>query len=32
MIYPNEGRRFDTLAHHKNVLFRMIGWFNENLK
>jgi hypothetical protein len=32
VIYPNEGRRFYTPAHQKDVLVRMIPWFNENLK
>jgi dipeptidyl aminopeptidase/acylaminoacyl peptidase len=32
VIYPNEGHRFHTPAHQKDVLVRMIAWFNENLK
>jgi dipeptidyl aminopeptidase/acylaminoacyl peptidase len=32
VIYQNEGHRFHTPAHQKDVLLRMIAWFNENLK
>jgi dipeptidyl aminopeptidase/acylaminoacyl peptidase len=32
VVYPNEGHRFHTPAHQRDVLLRMIGWFNENLK
>jgi dipeptidyl aminopeptidase/acylaminoacyl peptidase len=32
VVYPNEGHRFHTPAHQKDVLVRMIAWFNENLK
>jgi dipeptidyl aminopeptidase/acylaminoacyl peptidase len=32
VVYPNEGHRFHTPAHQKDVLLRMIAWFNENLK
>jgi dipeptidyl aminopeptidase/acylaminoacyl peptidase len=31
-VYPNEGHAFHTPAHQKDVLVRMIAWFNENLK
>jgi len=32
VVYPNEGHEFDNQAHQKDVLVRMIRWFNENLK
>jgi dipeptidyl aminopeptidase/acylaminoacyl peptidase len=32
VIYPNEGHRFRKPADQKDVLLRMIGWFNENLR
>jgi dipeptidyl aminopeptidase/acylaminoacyl peptidase len=32
VVYPNEGHSFRTPAHQKDVLLRMIAWFNENLK
>jgi dipeptidyl aminopeptidase/acylaminoacyl peptidase len=32
VVYPNEGHAFHDPAHQKDVLVRMIGWFNENLK
>ncbi len=32
VVYPNEGHSFHTPAHQKDVLLRMIAWFNENLK
>jgi len=32
VIYPNEGHRFHKPADQRDVLLRMIGWFNENLK
>jgi dipeptidyl aminopeptidase/acylaminoacyl peptidase len=32
VVYLNEGHSFHTPAHQKDVLLRMIGWFNENLK
>ena len=32
VVYANEGHRFHTPAHQKDVLVRMIAWFNENLK
>jgi dipeptidyl aminopeptidase/acylaminoacyl peptidase len=32
VIYPNEGHRFHKPEHQKDVLARMIGWFNENLQ
>ena len=32
VIYPNEGHRFLKPADQRDVLLRMIGWFNENLK
>jgi dipeptidyl aminopeptidase/acylaminoacyl peptidase len=31
VIYPNEGHRFQKAADQRDVLLRMIGWFNENL-
>jgi dipeptidyl aminopeptidase/acylaminoacyl peptidase len=31
VVYPNEGHSFHTPAHQKDVLLRMIAWFNENL-
>jgi dipeptidyl aminopeptidase/acylaminoacyl peptidase len=32
VVYPNEGHSFHTPAHQKDVLLRMIAWFNENLR
>ena len=32
VIYPNEGHQFHQPEHQKDVLIRMIGWFNENLR
>jgi dipeptidyl aminopeptidase/acylaminoacyl peptidase len=32
VVYPNEGHSFHTPEHQKDVLLRMIAWFNENLK
>jgi dipeptidyl aminopeptidase/acylaminoacyl peptidase len=32
VVYPNEGHRFHTPADQRDVLVRMIAWFNENLK
>jgi dipeptidyl aminopeptidase/acylaminoacyl peptidase len=32
VIYPNEGHQFHKPEHQKDVLARMIGWFNENLQ
>jgi dipeptidyl aminopeptidase/acylaminoacyl peptidase len=32
VVYPNEGHAFHSPAHQKDVLLRMIRWFNENLK
>jgi dipeptidyl aminopeptidase/acylaminoacyl peptidase len=32
VIYPNEGHRFRKPSDQKDVLLRMIGWFNENLR
>jgi dipeptidyl aminopeptidase/acylaminoacyl peptidase len=32
VVYANEGHSFHTPAHQKDVLLRMIAWFNENLK
>src|SRR5476649_2951239 len=32
VIYPNEGHMFHKPEHQKDVLARMIGWFNENLQ
>jgi len=32
VVYPNEGHAFHTPEHRKDVLLRMIVWFNENLK
>ncbi len=31
VVYPNEGHRFHTPAHQRDVLVRMIAWFNENM-
>lgn len=32
VVYPNEGHGFHSPAHQKDVLLRMIRWFNENLR
>jgi dipeptidyl aminopeptidase/acylaminoacyl peptidase len=32
VVYRNEGHRFQKAADQRDVLLRMIGWFNENLK
>ncbi len=32
VVYRNEGHAFHNPAHQKDVLLRMIQWFNENLK
>jgi dipeptidyl aminopeptidase/acylaminoacyl peptidase len=32
VVYPNEGHAFHTPEHQKDVLLRMILWFNENLR
>jgi dipeptidyl aminopeptidase/acylaminoacyl peptidase len=32
VVYPNEGHSFHKPEHQKDVLLRMIAWFNENLK
>jgi dipeptidyl aminopeptidase/acylaminoacyl peptidase len=32
VVYPNEGHRFHTPEHQRDVLVRMIQWFNENLQ
>ena len=32
VVYPNEGHGFHNPAHQKDVLLRMIRWFNANLK
>jgi dipeptidyl aminopeptidase/acylaminoacyl peptidase len=32
VVYANEGHAFHSPEHQKDVLLRMIGWFNENLK
>jgi dipeptidyl aminopeptidase/acylaminoacyl peptidase len=32
VVYPNEGHSFHSPAHQKDVLLRMIAWFNQNLK
>jgi len=32
VVYPNEGHRFRTPEHQRDVLLRMIRWFNENLR
>ena len=32
VVYANEGHGFHDPAHQKDVLVRMIRWFNENLK
>ena len=32
VVYPDEGHSFHTPQHQKDVLLRMIAWFNENLR
>jgi dipeptidyl aminopeptidase/acylaminoacyl peptidase len=32
VVYQHEGHLFHTPEHQKDVLLRMIGWFNENLR
>jgi dipeptidyl aminopeptidase/acylaminoacyl peptidase len=32
VVYEHEGHSFHTPEHQKDVLVRMIGWFNENLR
>jgi dipeptidyl aminopeptidase/acylaminoacyl peptidase len=32
VVYPNEGHSFHDPKHQRDVLLRMIAWFNENLK
>jgi dipeptidyl aminopeptidase/acylaminoacyl peptidase len=32
VVYPNEGHRFRKAADQRDVLVRMIAWFNENLR
>ena len=32
VVYPNEGHSFRKPEHQKDVLLRMIAWFNENLR
>ena len=32
VVYPDEGHSFHTPSHQKDVLLRMIAWFNENLR
>jgi dipeptidyl aminopeptidase/acylaminoacyl peptidase len=32
VVYANEGHAFHNPAHQKDVLLRMIRWFNENLQ
>ncbi|HEY1338800.1 MAG TPA: S9 family peptidase [Bryobacteraceae bacterium] len=32
VVYPDEGHRFRTPEHQRDVLVRTIQWFNENLK
>ncbi|MGA7238466.1 MAG: S9 family peptidase [Bryobacteraceae bacterium] len=32
VVYPNEGHRFRKPSDQRDVLVRMIGWFNENLR
>jgi dipeptidyl aminopeptidase/acylaminoacyl peptidase len=32
VVYPNEGHVFHDPKHQRDVLVRMIQWFNENLK
>jgi len=32
VIYPNEGHMFHKPEHQKDVLTRMIAWFNDNLR
>ena len=31
VVYPNEGHRFNKPADQRDVLVRMIRWFNANL-
>ena len=31
VIYPNEGHRFHTPAHQKDVMERTVAWFKQNL-
>jgi dipeptidyl aminopeptidase/acylaminoacyl peptidase len=30
VVYSDEGHFFNTPAHQKDVLLRMIAWFSEN--
>jgi dipeptidyl aminopeptidase/acylaminoacyl peptidase len=32
VVYPHEGHLFQKPEHQKDVLLRMIRWFNENLR
>jgi dipeptidyl aminopeptidase/acylaminoacyl peptidase len=32
VVYANEGHALHSPAHQKDVLLRMIRWFNENLR
>jgi dipeptidyl aminopeptidase/acylaminoacyl peptidase len=32
VVYPNEGHLFHKPEHQRDVLVRMIRWFNENLR
>jgi dipeptidyl aminopeptidase/acylaminoacyl peptidase len=32
VVYPNEGHRLHTPAHQRDVLVRMIEWFNQYLQ
>ena len=32
VVYPNEGHSFHDPRHQRDVLVRMIQWFNDNLK
>jgi dipeptidyl aminopeptidase/acylaminoacyl peptidase len=32
VVYPNEGHSFHKPQYQKDVLVRMIRWFNESLR
>jgi dipeptidyl aminopeptidase/acylaminoacyl peptidase len=32
VVYPNEGHAFHNPEHQRDVLVRMVRWFNENLR
>ena len=32
VVYPNEGHLFHEPGHRRDVLVRMIDWFNANLR